>query len=86
MLHNNAKAASRFLKEAFLEADNIRMINRCQNPDLIQGILFLFDTKFSHFYLSKEISKWLTFKLCQKNDIEKSADELDGMSNYEYEN
>ena len=65
------------------------LLERSKDANLIQGILFLFDTKFSHFYLSEEIrqiSKWLIFKLYQKNDIEKSADELDGMSNYEYEN
>ena len=62
------------------------LLERSKDANLIQGILFLFDTKFSHFYLSEEIRQWLTFKLYQKNNIEKSADEFDGMSNYEYEN
>ena len=31
------------------------LLERSKDAYFIQGILFLFDTKFSHFYLSEEI-------------------------------
>jgi hypothetical protein len=41
VLHDDAQAAGTVLKESLFETDYVRVIDRCQNADLVQGILLL---------------------------------------------
>jgi len=53
ILHYNAE--THVLEEGLLVADNIRVIYRGQNSDLVKRVILLFARKFAHLYFFHSI-------------------------------
>ena len=72
VFHNYAERVRLILEECLLVADYIRVIDRRQNADLIESILFLFGRQFAHFYLFHSVDEVVRLSTNSENLAERS--------------
>ena len=51
VLHHNTQTVRRVFEKGFFVADDVRVVDACQDSYLVQSVFFLSATQLVHFYL-----------------------------------